>query len=93
MEKYYYIECHTPYCGEDNDYYFSSSHDPDSNEFAKIVDDFVAENATEWWDGTPEEAYDNFTDYLADCYFSLWEITKEQYIQEQINKEEKEPIF
>jgi hypothetical protein len=93
MEKYYCIECHTPYCGEDNDYYFTCSYDPNSNEFAEIIDDFVATNATEWWDEDTEENYDSFCDYFADCYFSLWEITKEEYVQEQINKEEKEPIF
>ena len=93
MERYYYIECHTPYCGEDNDYYFSCSYDINSSKFTEIIDDFVAENATEWWDETAEEDYDNFMDYLTNCYFSLWEITKEEYNNEQINKEDKEPIF
>ena len=77
--KYYRITAHTPFCGEDNDYYYEGERD--TSAFYQFADDCVTENAYEWMDeATLEEYFDgDECEYFADCYYDVVEITEEEY--------------
>lgn len=79
--KYYEIKCETPYCGEDNYYYYKSKND-DENAFLIFVDECLVENANEWYDEQAEEDYPEWGDYIASCSTSVREITEEEYYDE-----------
>lgn len=77
--KYYRLTCHTPYVGEDNTYYFKADN---PTAVAKIVEEYVIENADEWYNEEVAEDYPDIEDYYADCSY-IWElITKEEYEEE-----------
>ena len=79
--KYYEVICHTPYCGEDSYHYLALPDDVSiyDIEWSDEVAGLEAENAYEWYDEVAEEDYDNFEEYLANCYSNIREITKEEY--------------
>ena len=79
--KYYEIKCETPYCGEDNYYYYRSKND-DENAFLIFVDECLVENANEWYDEQAEEDYPEWEDYIASCSTVVREITEEEYYDE-----------
>ena len=76
--KYYEIKCETPYCGEDNYYYYKSIGN-DEKAFLAFVDECLNENANEWYDEQAEEDYPEWEDYIAACNYRVREITKEEY--------------
>jgi hypothetical protein len=77
--KYYKIIYHTPYCGEENTYYFKTD---SSIELAKFIDEYVIKKANEWYDEQAEEDYSEWEKYYANCGY-IWElITKEEYEDE-----------
>lgn len=78
--KYYEIKCETPYCGEDNYYYYKSIGD-DEKAFLAFVDECLNENANEWYDAQAEEDYPEWEDYIAACNYVVKEITKEEYYE------------
>lgn len=86
--RYYKLTCHTPYVGEDNDYYFKADN---PTTVAKIIEGYVIENADEWYDEKVAEDYPDIEDYYTDCSY-IWElITKEEYEEEcPWDKEEEE---
>ena len=79
--KYYEIHCETPYCGEDNYYYYKSEKE-DEKAFLAFVDECLNENANEWYDEQAEEDYPEWADYIAACDYRVKEITKEEYEDE-----------
>ena len=79
--KYYEIKCETPYCGEDNYYYYKSEKE-DEKAFLAFVDECLNENANEWYDEQAEEDYPEWEDYIAACNYVVKEITKEEYEDE-----------
>ena len=79
--KYYEIKCETPYCGEDNYYYYKSENE-DEKALLAFVDECLSENANEWYDEQAEEDYPEWEDYIAACDYQVREITKEEYEDE-----------
>lgn len=77
--KYYRITCYTPYCGEENTYYFKTK---DPAALAKFIDECVIENADEWRNDQVEEDYHNIEEYYDDCTYCWKLITKEEYEEE-----------
>ena len=77
--KYYKITCYTPYCGEENTYYFKTK---DPAALAKFIDECVIENADEWHNEQVEEDYHNIEEYYDDCTYCWKLITKEEYEEE-----------
>ena len=80
--KYYEIKCETPYCGEDNYYYYKSEKEEWEKSFLAFIDECLNENATEWYDEQAEEDYPEWADYIAACDYSVREITKEEFYDE-----------
>ena len=79
MYKYYRITCHTPYVGEDNDYYVAVK---DKAELEAAIEECLYENANEWYDeDTVREDYPDEEEYYAECYHELAEIDKEEYLE------------
>ena len=79
--RYYRVETYTPYVGEHTDHYvmLADGADIESEEYTCLFDDWAADNATEWWDEGCEEDYDCYEDYLAECGYTVYEITEEEY--------------
>ena len=76
--KFYRIRAKTPYCGEDNDYYYATdSYDKLMAYASECVDD----NANEWYSGN-DDNYPDWDDFLADCYCDIDEIDYEEYREE-----------
>ena len=78
--KFYKITCHTPFVGEETDYYIKSY---DESDLCRQIDDCVYENGNDWYDS--ETLYENDMsedDYYAECGVSRYEeITKEEYLR------------
>ena len=78
--KYYEIKCETPYCGEDN-YYYYKTEEPDKVKY--YAAECMHENADNWYDEDELMGqYDSFDQYLEDCGYVIKEITKEEYEDE-----------
>ena len=76
--RYYRITCHTPYVGEDNDYYVAVNN---MAELEEAIENCVIENANEWYDEEIKEDYPNEEEYYAECYHELEEVYKEEYLE------------
>ena len=74
--RYFRVTCKTPYCGEENDYYFATE---DMEALESFVADVIAENADEWYD---ENECGPWEDYWAECYADTEEIDEETYNRE-----------
>ena len=82
--KYYRIKAYTPYVGEHTDHYVMLADDADieSEEYTCLFDEWAADNAMEWWDEDCEEDFNCYEDYLADCGFTIYELSEEEYLEE-----------
>ena len=79
MYKYYIITCHTPYCGEQNEYYARVK---DNKELFNIANEFTIDNANDWYDEEEVgEDYPEIEDYYAECYYNIEEIAAEEYYE------------
>lgn len=78
--KFYKVTCHTPFVGEESDFYIKSYNEED---LRRQVDDCVFDNGSDWYDTqTLEECDMTEDDYYAECgVTSLEEITKEEYLK------------
>lgn len=78
--KFYIVTCHTPFVGEENDFYIKSN---DEADLRRQIDECVYDNGLEWYDERALEECDmSEDDYYADCdVTSLKEITKEEYLE------------
>ena len=76
--RYYRITCHTPYVGEDNDYYVGVR---DRAELEAAIEECLYENANEWYDEEIRVDYPDEDEYYAECYYELEEIDKEEYLE------------
>lgn len=79
--KFYKVTCHTPFVGEESDFYIKCY---DERDLRRQVDDCVYDNGSDWYDEQTLEEYDmTEDDYYADCgVTSLEEITKEEYLKQ-----------
>lgn len=77
--KYYEIHCETPYCGEDNYYYFKTD---DKEKLKEYAQECLYENGNEWYDDQAEEDYPDENDYFNECNYTIKEITREEYLDE-----------
>ena len=78
--KYYRVTCHTPFVGEENDYYIATE---SRKELEAFIDECVYENGNEWYDEqTLEEQGMTEDEYYADCGVScVEEIYEEEYYE------------
>ena len=78
--KYYKITCHTPFVGEENDYYISVFN---NEELYREIDECVYENGNEWYNEQTLEEQDMTEDeYYARCGVSgIDEISEEEYYE------------
>ena len=78
--KYYKITCHTPFVGEENDFYIKVFHD---EELRREIDECVYECGMEWYDEqTLEENDMDEEEYFAECGVrSVKEINEEEYYE------------
>lgn len=78
--KFYKVTCHTPFVGEESDFYIKCY---DENDLRRQIDDCVYDNGNDWYDS--ETLYENDMsedDYYAECGVSGFEeITKEEYLR------------
>ena len=76
--KYYKIVCHTPFCGEECEYFIKVFHD---EELRRMIDECVYETGMEWYDNKLLDTYDYTEDeYYAECGVkSIVEIIEEEY--------------
>ena len=79
MIKYYEIHCSTPYCGEDDYYYFKTDDEEKVKDYAQKC---LYENGNEWYDEQAEIDYPDEDDYYNECDYQIKEITKEEYYDE-----------
>lgn len=78
--KYYMIDVHTPYCGEDNSILVKLFSESNYEKVRELAWDCCVENATEWYDEDEEEGYfNNFDEYLADCGYNIREVSEETF--------------
>lgn len=78
--RYYKVTCHTPFVGEENDYYIATE---SRKELDKFIDECIYENGNEWYDEqTLEEQGMTEDEYYADCGVSgIEEISEEEYYE------------
>ena len=78
--RYYKITCHTPFVGEENDYYIATE---SRKELEAFIDECIYENGNEWYDEqTLEEQDMTEEEYYADCgVSSIEEISEEKYYE------------
>ena len=78
--RYYKITCHTPFVGEENDYYIATE---SRKELEAFIDECIYENGNEWYDEqTLEEQDMTEEEYYADCgVSSIEEISEEEYYE------------
>lgn len=76
--KYYKITCHTPFVGEEADYYLKSYNDSD---LRRQIDECVYDNGSDWYDAeTLEENDMTEDDYYSECGVRcIEEVTEEEY--------------
>lgn len=75
--KYYRITCYTPFCGEENDYYYATDDLKDLEEYA---DECAYINGNEWYDESALEEQDmTEDDYYAECGCTVEEIDEEEF--------------
>ena len=80
--KYYLITTYTCYVGE-HFYHYVAIPEGESIEdykWAALFDEWVAEDANDWWDEQSEEEYDSFDDYLCECGYDIEEISEAEYL-------------
>lgn len=78
--KYYLITAYTPYCGEHTDEYLAIPDDESWESRIDVIMDIVYTNASEWWDDESYDDYDgDFDEYLSECGFNIYEVSKEEY--------------
>lgn len=84
MVKYYRVTAHTPFCGEENDYYIATDSLQELHEF---MDECAYDNGLEWYEDDLE--MDDAT-YFDECYCDYEEILEFEYLQEtrETSKEE-----
>lgn len=85
--RYYKFVIFTPYVGEEESHYLKLSENMDVQEWIRtesILDEWLYEVANEWWDEQTCAEYEGiFDDYLADCNYTLQEISEGQYLEEK----------
>lgn len=73
MDKYYHVTAHTPFCGEERDYYvFTDSEE----ELYQFLNEAVYDNAAEWWDS---DCGMDIEEYYEESYTTFEEITFEEF--------------
>ena len=75
--KYYCITAHTPFVGENQDFFYKGK--KDTPEFFQFVDECVQENASEWADTETFYHFDSEQEYLDNCFYTIREISKNEY--------------
>jgi hypothetical protein len=78
--KYYRITCHTPFVGEENDYYIATE---SRKELEAFIDECVYENGNEWYDEQSlEEQGMTEDEYYAECGVTrVDEITADEFYE------------
>lgn len=81
--KYYLITTYTCYVGEHVCHCvaipeFESIED---SKWITLFDEWVAEDANDWWDEQSEEEHDSYDDYLAECGYEVEEISEAEYLR------------
>ena len=81
--RYFKVVTYTPYCGEENDYYFSGRFKTgvnpiDNIDFAKFIDDCIFDNASDWYDEFTVD--ESFEEYLEECSANYEEISYKEFI-------------
>lgn len=81
MSKYYLVIVSTPYCGEIEYHTLTIPEDEDINDdkYLYQIDEWLCENALEWWDDEDDCYEGDFDSYLGDCSYECSVITKEEY--------------
>lgn len=82
MSKYYSIETYTPYMMESIYHYLSIDDDKEIDDYAEVIDEWVVEDAIEWYNDTTEEDYPDFQDFLNECGYHAERIDYEEYRSE-----------
>ena len=78
--RYYKITCHTPFVGEENDYYIKVFNE---EELYQQIDECVYETANDWYDEQTliEQDMDE-EEYFESCEVkSVVEISKEEFLE------------
>ena len=77
MAKYYCIETYTCYCGEVMYHYIEIPDGHHIEDYYDLVDQYVDEDAYEWWDDDTLEEFDgDYEAYRAECGADVYEIKK-----------------
>lgn len=76
MDKYYRIIAHTPFCGEERDYYIFTD---DEEQLYRFIDEAVYDNAAEWWEWWDNDCGMDIEEYFEESYATFEEITYEEF--------------
>ena len=86
---YYRLTAQTPFCGTDNEYYYSFEEEPSRGELQEMAEQLARENGESFeylltgWDDDefddPDEKQEALDNYYADCYCEIEEISKEEF--------------
>lgn len=81
MSKYYLITVSTPYCGEIEYHTLCVADDEDiyDTKYLNLIDEWMCENASEWWEEDDDCYEGDFDAYLGDCSWEYSVIPKEEY--------------
>ena len=80
--RYYAIETYTPYCGEHFYHYLSVGVNEELDDYMELIDEWVIEDALEWYYNRAKEDRPDLNDYLYECGYRAEKISYEEYRSE-----------